>query len=435
MVMENILLLNVHSSMNVGDEALLQSALGQLRLNFPDSKIKLCMNESASYTGPEAVLPSIYSWVHPIGAQGETGWKYGRLIWLLPATLVPILINRWFKRVIFWLTPYALRPMLDAYLEADLVAGTPGGYLYSSGRGINLLLVMYSIHLALLAGKPVYLLPQSIGPIKHSWERWFLRRLLEQVRLVMVREPVSLQLVQACGVQNSQVQLIPDMAFSLPGAAQAEAEAWMNKQGIDARDKRPRMGITMVNWGAQNKNFTRQEIYEKACAAAARWFVERIHGKVIFFPQVWGPTQDQDDRIPARRVAEQLQDLAGAIHYVSEPLPTSLLKAVYGKMDVFIGTRMHSNIFALSETVPVIAIGYQHKTRGIASMAGIGEWVIDMQEVNEKVLVDRLAALWEKRAGVSNQLRQTIPEIVRQSQQAGVLVRQDYTRLSQERRA
>jgi polysaccharide pyruvyl transferase WcaK-like protein len=88
MVMENILLLNVHSSMNLGDEALLQSALGQLRLNFPDSKIKLCMNESASYTGLEAVLPSIYSWVHPIGAQGETGWKYGRLIWLLPATLV-----------------------------------------------------------------------------------------------------------------------------------------------------------------------------------------------------------------------------------------------------------------------------------------------------------------------------------------------------------
>ncbi len=430
-----ILLLNVHSSMNVGDEALLQSALGQLRLNFPGSNITISMNESASYSGPETALPSIYSWVHPISAQGETGWKFGRLIWLLPASLIPILSMLWFKRAIFWVTPLALRPILNAYLEADLVAGTPGGYLYSSGRGVNLLLVMYTILMALLAGKPVYLLPQSIGPIKHGWERWCLRRLLEQVRIVMVREGVSLQLVQACKVRNPRVQLIPDMAFTLPGTALEEAEAWLGEQGIDAREERPRLGITMVNWGAQNKNFTRQDIYEQSCAAAARWFVEQIHGRVIFFPQVWGPTQDQDDRIPSRRVAEQLEDLAGAIHYVREPLPTTLLKTVYGKMDVFIGTRMHSNIFALSEAVPVIAIGYQHKTMGIATMAGIGEWVIDIQGVDEKVLVERLAALWEKRAGVRNQLRQTIPEIIHQSQQAGVMVRQDYTRLRQERRA
>jgi colanic acid/amylovoran biosynthesis protein len=433
--MENILLLNVHSSMNVGDEALLQSAVGQLRLNFPESKITLSVNESTSYTGAETALPSVYSWVHPIGAKGETGWKYSRLAWLLPATLVPILGKRWFKRAIFWVTPPVLRPILTAYLEADLVAGMPGGYLYSSGRGFILLLVMYSIQLALLAGKPVYLLPQSIGPIKHGWERWLLRRLLEQVRMVMAREPVSLQLVQACGVQNPRVHLIPDMAFTLPGAALEDAEAWLGEQGIDAKEKRPHLGITMVNWGAQNKNFTRQDIYEQSCVAAARWFVEQIHGRVIFFPQVWGPTLDQDDRIPSRRVAEQLQDLAGAIHYVREPLPTTLLKKVYGKMDVFIGTRMHSNIFALSEAVPVIAIGYQHKTLGIATMAGIGEWVIDIQGVDDKVLVERLAALWEKRVGVRNQLRQTIPEIIHQSQQAGVMVCQDYTRLRQELRA
>jgi colanic acid/amylovoran biosynthesis protein len=434
MVMDKILLLNVHSSMNVGDEALLHSALEQFRMAFPGSQITLSMNDAASYTGAETALPSLYSWVHPVGPQEESGWKLRRLVWLLPASLIPVLSKRWFKRPIFWLTPTALRPILRAYLETDLAVGIPGGYLFSSGRGLSLLLVMVSIYLALLAEKPVYLLPQSIGPMRHGWEKWLLRRLLERVRMVMVREPVSLELVEACRVRNPQVKLMPDVAFGLPGAASEDADAWLREQGIDPEDEQPCLGITIVNWGAQNKTFTRQVVYEQACAAAARWFVAHTGGRVIFFPQVWGPTADQDDRIPARRVADGLQDIKESIHLVQEPLAMRLLKAVYGKMDIFIGTRMHSNIFALSEAVPVIAIGYQHKTRGIAAMVGMSDWVIDIQQVDENVLIERLEALWKNRQAVGEQLRKVMPEFIRQSQQAGMMVLLDITRMRQEER-
>jgi len=429
--MEKILLLNVHSSMNVGDEALLQSALRQVKQAFPESQITLSMNDAGSFTGVETALPSLYSWVHPVDAGEESGWRLHRLAWLLPASLIPVLSKRCFNRAIYWLTPTALRPILSSYMDADLAAGTPGGYLYSSGSGLSLLLVMYSLYLALLAGKPVYLLPQSIGPIRHGWEKRLLRRLLDTVRMVMVRESVSLELVQACGVRNPQVKLMPDMAFGLPGAAPEEADAWLQDQGIDPEDERPSLGITIVNWGAQNKTFSRQMMYEQACAAAARWFVVHTGGRVIFFPQVWGPTVDQDDRIPARRVAGRLQDINKSLHLVQKPLAMGLLKSVYGKMDLFIGTRMHSNIFALSEGVPAIAIGYQHKTRGIAAMAGMSEWVIDIQEVDEKNLVERLKALWGNREPVGEALLETLPEIIRQSQQAGMMVYRDFTTLKQ----
>ena len=424
-----ILLLNVHSSMNVGDEALLQSALAQLKLNFTESEFTLSLNESSSYTGGEKTLPSISSWVHPIDERGTVRWRYGRLLGLLPATLIPVLSWRWLKRAIYWLTPPALRLILSGYLDADLVIGTPGGYLYSSGRGINFLVVMYAILLGVLAGKPVYLLPQSIGPIKRRWEGWLLGRLLDRVRMVMVREQLSYQLVQQCKVRKPHVYLLPDMAFILPEAAQEEADVWLAAQGIAPLEKRPRLGITLVNWVAQNKNFTRQEVYEQACAAAARWFIERQHGRVILFPQVWGPTEDQDDRIPAKRLVEQLPELAESIHLISNPLPPALIKTVYGKMDLFIGTRMHSNIFALSEGVPVIAIGYQYKTRGIAEMAGMGDWVIEIQDVDEKLLVTRLETLWEKRLKIREQLHRTIPGIIEQARRAGSLVQQDYNRI------
>ena len=132
----------------------------------------------------------------------------------------------------------------------------------------------------------------------------------------------------------------------------------------------------MINGEAQNPHFRRQVEYEPACASAARRFVELTGGRVIFFPQVCGPTLEQDDRVPARRVAIGLRDLSEAAWVVEEPLSVAALLDIYGQMDLFIGTRMHSNIFALSRDVPVIAIGYQHKTEGIAEMAGLKEWVI-----------------------------------------------------------
>ncbi len=40
-------------------------------------------------------------------------------------------------------------------------------------------------------------------------------------------------------------------------------------------------------------------------------------------------------------------------------------------MDLFLGTRLHSNIFALVAGVPVVAVAYQYKTFGLMEMIGL----------------------------------------------------------------
>jgi colanic acid/amylovoran biosynthesis protein len=285
--------------------------------------------------------------------------------------------------------------------------------------------------LALLAGKPVYMFPQSVGPLHRPWEGRLIRWLLERVRIVMVREPISLRLIQECGVRNPRCHLMPDVAFALPAAGREAGETWLRELGIDLPEKHPRLGMTMVNWGAQNPRFGLQTRYEAACAAAARFFIERYHGRVILFPQVWGPLASQDDRIPARRLAAQLADLADAVIVVEQPLPAGLLKSVYGWMDLFIGTRMHSNIFALSEGVPVIAIGYLHKTEGIACMAGVGEWAVDIQSMDEAVLVEKMRALWAERQAWREHILQVVPGLIRQARQAGKMVADDFFAVGQ----
>jgi colanic acid/amylovoran biosynthesis protein len=186
------------------------------------------------------------------------------------------------------------------------------------------------------------------------------------------------------------------------------------------------LGLTAIHWGAQNFNFTRQKGYESACAESLRHFLGTHGGKVILFPQVWGPTAADDDRIPARRIAAQLADLSKVITMVEQPLTPTLLKSIYSRMDVFIGTRMHSNIFALSEGVPCLAIGYMHKTRGIAEMMGMSEWMLDIDDVTSEVLAEKLDGLWQARQTVRQAIHDVLPMMVEQAHQAGILVASDF---------
>ena len=241
----------------------------------------------------------------------------------------------------------------------------------------------------------------------------------------MVREAISIKQLRACGLSVARCHLVPDVAFSYQSASIESALDWLRSYEV-RKDNKPLLGMTVINWGAQDSSFRSQDDYESACAAAARFFVENMHGKVFFFPQVWGPLEAQDDRVAARRVVQRLNDVTESIFLVEEPLPPDLLKSIYGLMDVFIGTRMHSNIFALSQNVPVIAISYQPKTQGIAEMVGIGDWCVNITEVTPQMLVEKLQSLWESRSQVHVQLAQTIPLLVKRAEQAAIIVAADF---------
>ena len=61
-------------------------------------------------------------------------------------------------------------------------------------------------------------------------------------------------------------------------------------------------------------------------------------------------------------------------------------------MNYFIGTRMHSNIFALSSLIKTIAIAYEPKTTGIMKMLKLSSYVINMEDVDS----DKLYKLYLK---------------------------------------
>jgi colanic acid/amylovoran biosynthesis protein len=430
-----ILLSNLHSSHNIGDAALSQLALQEIRKNFPGCEIRLVMDEPQTYFGPEPVCASTVTWFKERDTQR---FRWGAVPALVAGSVLAAKIYQWTKRAALWLVPPAQRAMLEAYFWADLVISSPGGFLYSSKSGLGLVNSLFSLAYASFAGKPFYLLAQSIGPFHLKWQYPLIRWVLRRARVIIVRETLSIEQMQKVRVNHPNHHILPDLAFLLatPSAPpeRLAARMWLNEWGISPETDRPLLGVTTVNWSAQYPHFQHQAHYEQTLAETLEFFLKQFGGKVVFFPQVHGTLPGADDRVAAQRIAERLRQWGTSVVIIQSPQPYPVFKAAYGYMDLVIGTRMHSNIFAITEQVPVLAIGYQPKTLGIAKMAGIDEWVVDITQVNRETLCARLSALWAKRNEVRKQLQTRIPDLGRQAAQAVPLIAQDFDRWQQEQR-
>ena len=405
-----ILIINLHSSQNAGDHVLTKMTIQQLQTSFTLPLLTLAMNDPDSYTGGNVTLGSFTTWLKSPHGKWRMKGVFGLLF-----SIVIVLLYRLTKRQFLFLIPVGKRQLLKAYFDADLVISSAGNFLYSSGRfGIPFLLAIYALAYAIFSGKPLYTMPQTIGPLRKRWERWLIREIVSRMRLLFVRDAISQFKLEEMGAWYEHCHLAPDIAFTLESTPHKQGLQLLQKNGV-TMSPQPLLGVTLINWGAQNHLFTGQEAYEIAVAETIRFFVNEYGGKAILFSQVTGPSISDDDRIPAQRIKHLLNDIGTHVIFIGGTPTPETLKSAYGQMDIFIGSRLHSNIFALSENTPAIMIQYQPKTRGVIQMLTLESWVIEIEQITAISLINLTQKLWNEQSNVRQHLREIMPSLIQQA--------------------
>jgi colanic acid/amylovoran biosynthesis protein len=428
--MTQILIINLHSSRNAGDAALAQVTISQLQAAFPDARFTLAMNDPDSHPPDEQrhirVVGSFMYWLQAVSGAGVARWQFWALCWLPFIWALALFVYQVSGWRMYPLLNQEQRALLDAYLDADLIVSAPGNFFYHSGTvGVPFLVAAFSMVVAVLVGKPLYTMPQSIGPLQRWWQGLLVRWVLKRARMVLVREPLSVEQLHRIGAWFPHCALLPDLAFAFPGCSSETARHWLHEQGIDLDQQHPLIGVTLINWGVQNTRFAEQAHYEAVVSAALQHFTRRYGGMVVLFPQVCGPAYADDDRVVSRRVAARLSAEGVPVVQIDKPVAPELLKGAYRLMDLFIGTRMHSNIFALAEGVPVLAIEYRFKTQGIMRMMGLEHQVVDIAQMDTMQMTMLLEATWQPRAALREHICKQVTQQAAQAATAGALISRD----------
>jgi colanic acid/amylovoran biosynthesis protein len=422
-----VLIVNVHSTRNTGDLALLESGLAALRAAFGRPRLLVSANwPEEDYFKSSLDFETVPSARWLVGVDRKRPFFQQLLSMFLGLILAQL--AAWSGRILFGrLAPAGWRRLIMAYQQADLVAAVSGNQFFSTGRyGWPFPVTWMACALAHIFKKPLYVLPQSIGPLKRGWERIALRGVYGRARLVLLRDAASLHLALELGLPVDRVRYAPDPAFGLAAAPFKEALQVLSRYGYRPGD--PAIGATLI---ASMGRFLPYDQVERYYTAMAHLF-ERIQcqlgARVYVFTQVSGPTEVEDDRRAAQTVRARLPGGVD-ITLVEELLPPAVLKACFGCMDFFIASRLHSGIFALGMGVPSLFIGYLSKTSGMLQKLGLSDWVIDLAEVNEDTLWEQLQRGWFERQPRAARLAGLLPGLIADSHQAERWIEEDYASL------
>ena len=262
---------------------------------------------------------------------------------------------------------------------ADLIVVCGGGFL--GGKKFDSIMHLFQIYVNTLFDKKNIMMGTSIEPVKSSFLKKITETILGKVDYIFAREIYTYNYLKEF-MDDKKFTLIPDMAFMLD-------EIYVKDKEIEFYKKRNKKiyGLTVRNWNFPNEKNSEAKMYQYL-ESIKKLICEKTRNDnaiFVFVPQVIVDYGNDID--VANKIMNMLpESIKKNFIIVTADLTPIEIKSLIGNFDYFIGTRMHSNIFATSMRIPTIAIAYEKKTNGIMNMLGLDKYVIEMNDISyEKI--------------------------------------------------
>lgn len=367
---------------HLGDEAMLEANLQQLRALAPDLRFCLLSGDpgwTAARYGVEALA-------FPTFANGEAE---AQLATLASGTKPD---------------PFCIDVLGSTTCEAiggsDGLVISGGGNLCSTWPN-KILERTAAIKWALHSDLPVVLLGQTLGPDLSADQRAALAGCLPGCRWVGVRDEPSQAIASALQVSKSRIHLQVDDAFFLPPTPVLD-----ERGAALLRNKRP---LIVVCLDASLQSSARNAALS---IIATQLDALRTHldGELVFLPNVGGPHVDVrfSDEITGRALASRLRSNLIRL----ERWEPSEARWLIENASLVVSTRYHPIVFSTAAGVPSVGI-YQDdytrtKLRGALRASESTPYCVSLAEVERGALLPLAMELWHRRDQISARLRQEI---------------------------
>lgn len=306
-------------------------------------------------------------------------------------------------------------PYFRRILECDVIASIAGGDSFSDIYGLPRLLYMALPQLLVLQlGKPLVLLPQTLGPFRGAGAKMIARYIMRRATVVYARDRTSLaEAGRLLGAQPSQLRFSYDMAFMLAAVKPPAAKL----RGLPLeKGGGPLIGINvsgllLMGGYTHNNMFGLKTDYACLMREIIGYFVREHQANVLLVPHVFGDDPESDVRACAGLFKELHSTCHGRLFMLPGNFNQHEIKYVIGQCDFFVGSRMHACIAALSQSVPAACLAYSRKFAGVMASIGAERLVIDLRECEAAKIMALIEGAYAAREDLQSQLTQTMPAI------------------------
>lgn len=282
--------------------------------------------------------------------------------------------------------------------KSQLFVNGGGSLMQDVTSSRSLMFYLFTLKAAKLSGCKIIMYGCGIGPITKEANKKIAARVLNNTPdAITLRDSSSKALLDSMGVDKPEISLSADPTVNLGRASEAKVRGVFLAENIPAEEKK--IGFCLRNW--------KTPLNEEAVIAAA----EYAYNKYGLTP-VFVPIETPRDAELGQKICDRLNVLGYACQnrYTVEELIGML-----GSMELVVGMRLHSLIFATAGGTPVVGISYDVKVDSFIKDIG-SKYCIPMDELTADGLIryiDDVMAQPERRAEEAQKRLQAMEHINR----------------------
>lgn len=306
---------------------------------------------------------------------------------------------------------------LSRVADADIVASMAGGDSFSDIYGLGrLLYVSLPQLLALVLGKKLVVLPQTIGPFKSAVAKTIARTILRRARLIYSRDHEGVAATHdliGYSDTDERVRFCYDVGFVLdPVKPKNMGQQFQNRK----ENGKPVVGLNisgLLYMGGYSRNnmFGLKIDYKKLIPDLIDLMIRKHDSAVILVPHVFG-ADGESDSVVCQEVYSLLKErYDGRLLNAGSEYNQSEIKYIIGLCEFFIGSRMHACIAALSQNVPTVSIAYSSKFIGVMQTIGAAELVADPRKLDKEEIFRVIGDAYEHKTRIKEHLEKTMPQV------------------------
>jgi polysaccharide pyruvyl transferase CsaB len=289
--------------------------------------------------------------------------------------------------------------------KLDVLILGGGGILYDADARLYL-------REAIIASEkniPVMIYAVGAGPLKEPLVQEHVRVALNKVDTLTVRDRRSQQILEESGVQR-QILVTADPALLLrPEPVEYQR---LRREGISS--KKCIVGMSVREVGAAAPDL-QEEHYHRLLANAADYMIERFDADVLFIPMEPRTFDLQHSHAVMARMLRPQRSSVLQGNYTS-----GQILAIIKRCEFVVGMRLHFLIFSAIQGVPFVALPYSPKVAGF--LDDMHMEMPPINYVNEGRLMAYIDRCWDNREELRKQIQEVLPVLQKRAMQNNAIL-------------
>lgn len=220
---------------------------------------------------------------------------------------------------------------------------------------------------ALLYRKPLYIIGQSVGPLRFGISRWIVKKIFNKASFIAVRDAASKKVLSKCGVKK-KITVLCDIALMLDFEKKSLHNK-MNKKIVQNKKNRYFI-VTIREWDEKLNKLNKKIVQEVGR------IIEKYNLQPVFIPfQLY---KENDQSFLYKKIVQKAGLKKNVVQQYHDEINSIL--AYFEGAEFVIGVRLHSLLFSMLTKTPCVGISYSPKVSNMMDDVKISRYCLHNNE-------------------------------------------------------